>query len=244
MLRLLRGEIYRLTHKKSAYVYFLGLAVAYVLLAYVRSGGFTGSSVLDDAMTFFGLLPALAGGFLFAAVYTDDLNSRNLIALVGFGLGKTRIIIAKALLMAGSSLVIFAVVPVVHAGLYGVLGSPASPAVWTTLYAVSAKYWLMTVAFAVLSGIVVYGLQRTTFAVVAYILLAFGVVSGLLATGLKAFAPGLAGYLVGGITDKIAAGLAAGGALVGPILQLAVYLVIAGTVSAIVFNKKEMEFAL
>jgi len=242
MLKLLRGELYRLLHKKSAYIYFAALAVAYALVIYVRSGGFTAQSVVDDAVSFFYLLPALVGGFLFAAIYVDDLNSKNLISLVGFGTSKTRIVIAKFILMALLSAVAFALAPLLHSAIYMLLGWAPSAQGWLMIYAVSLKYFLMTVAFAVLSGIVVYGLQRTTFAVVLYLLLAFNVVSSLLSLALKSFAPGLASYLMAGISDRAMTAVASGGSVVAPVLEYAIYVVIAGALSVLAFHKKEMEF--
>ena len=87
MLNYMRGELYRLLHKKSLYLFFGALALGYTLVAFVRSGGLGEDSLLGDAANFFGYLPALAGGFLFAAVYTDDLSAKSLATLVGFGIG-------------------------------------------------------------------------------------------------------------------------------------------------------------
>jgi ABC-type transport system involved in multi-copper enzyme maturation permease subunit len=111
MFDLMRGELYRLAHKKSLFIYFAALTVAYLLLAFIRSGGFTATSAGDDAMSLFGFLPPFIGVILFAGVYTDDLDSRNLIALVGFGLGKVRIVVAKLVVFALLAGVIFALVP-------------------------------------------------------------------------------------------------------------------------------------
>jgi len=241
MRSLLRADVYRLVRKKSLYLYFAGLGVAYALLTYIRSGGFTPESVTSDAMTFFTLLPALAGGALFAAVYTDDLGSRALITLVGSGVRKPVIVVTKAVLLAIGTALVFAVVPVVHAGLYAALGYPPTGA-WTLLYAIAVKFWLTTVAFAVLAGIVVYGFQRATFGIVTYLLLGFGVVSGLVGAGLRSFAPDLAAYLMSGITDRVLLALTGDGGLTWPLVEYGVYIGLAGVVSAVVFGRREMEF--
>jgi len=242
MLRYIRGEIYRIIHKKSMYIFFAAVAVGYFLITYIRSGGFTAESIVDEAISLFNFLPVLAGGFLFAAIYTDDLNSKNLISLVGFGLSKTKIVIAKLILIALFSAVVFGFIPVFHCAVFRLLGWTATAGIWTTVYAVSLKFFLMTVAFSVLSGIVVYGLQRTTFAIVTYILLAFNIVSGLIATGLRTFAPSLTEHLMSGISDRIMAGVVGGGPLTLPVIEYVVYVVIAAAISVAVFYKKEMEF--
>ena len=224
------------------YIFFAALAAGYLLITYIRSGGFNNESITGDAISIFNFLPVLAGGFLFAAIYTDDLNSKNLISLVGFGLSKVKIIISKFILITLFSAVIFGLVPLLHCGVYHLLGWAASADTWMVVYAASVKYFLTTVAFSVLSGVVVYGLQRTTFAIVTYILLAFNIVSGLIATGLKTFAPGLTKILMSSISDKVMFNIISGGSLTVPVIECAVYVFIAAALSALAFYKKEMEF--
>ena len=242
MIKYIHGEIYRLLHKKTMYIYFTVLALGYVLLTYVRSGGFTDKSVIADAANFFFYLPILAGGFLFAAIYTDDLNSKNLISLVGFGLSKAKIVISKLILTSVFSAVIFALAPVLHIGVYSLLGSSAELSPWLTIYALSIKFWLTTIAFSALCGVVVYGMQRSTFAFVSYILLAFGIVGGLISSALSSFAPGITRFLMSGITDEIMAGIINGSSLVMPIAAYIIYIAASILLSALAFTKKEMEF--
>ena len=242
MLKLMRGELYRLFHKKSMYIYFAALAVMYALVIYVRSGGFTAQSVVEDAMNLFYLLPALVGGLLFSAIYVDDLNSKNLITMVGFGTSKAKIVATKFILMTLLSAVAFALVPLFHCAVYALLGWTPTAHSWLMVYAVSLKYFLITVGFAVLSGIVVYGLQRTTFAMVLYIMLAFNVISGLVALALKSFAPSLTNFLMSGLSDRVMLAVAGGSSVIVPIAEWAVYVVIAGVLSVLAFHKKEMEF--
>lgn len=242
MLKYIHGEIYRLLHKKSSYIYFGVVALGYLFLMYMRSGGFTQESIVDDAMNFFFFLPVIVGGFLFSAIYTDDLNSRNLISLVGFGIGKTKIVVSKFILVTILNLVVFAVIPLLHCGIFYVLGWSTDAQQWTMIYALALKFLLMTVAFSLLSGIVVYGVQRTTFAIVAYVLLAFNIVSGLLSAGLKTFAPNLTNYLISGITDGIMLGIVEAKLPVVAIIEFLIYATIALVISVIAFNRKEMEF--
>jgi len=242
MLKYMRGEMYRLLHKKSMYIFFASLAVGYFIIIYIRSGGFTAESVVNDAINLFFYLPMLAGGFLFAAIYTDDLNAKNLISLVGFGLSKTKIVLSKLLLMTLSSTIFFGLMPLFHCAIFSMFGWTVTADAWTIIYAVSIQYLLTAIAFSVLSGIVVYGLQRTTFAVVLYILLTFGIVSGLLTTGLNTFAPGLTKYLMSSISGRIMTGIISGGALTAPIIEYIVYVAAASGLSALAFYKKEMEF--
>jgi len=241
-LGLLRGELYRLLRKKSMFIYFGALAAGYFVVAFIRSGGFHEGSAVSDALTMFSMLPALAGGFLFASIYTDDLNSKNLIYLVGGGANRAMIVVAKLALAAVFGAAVFVLVPLYHCAVYAALGQAVSAGMAALIFAGSAKYLLAYLAFSALSGIVAYGSQRATFAIVTYLLLAFGVVGTLVSLALNTFAPGLASHLVSGVTDRILVGIVGGGPLALPIAEYAVYVLAAVILSAVVFHRKEMEF--
>ena len=247
MLRLINGEIYRLLHKRSMYIFFALLAACYAFLAFVRSGGFNAESILRDANTFFEYLPVLAGGFLFAAIYTDDLSSKNLISLVGFGTGKTKIVIVKFILMAVFCAIAFCMAPLYLCGVHAALGWTASSDTMAAIFIISLRHFLVSVGFAALSGIVVYGLQRMTFAIVAYVLLAFGIISGLVSWILNsdfisAVFPNLSSHLMAGISGRIQAAVANGDPFILPAIEFAVYITVAIALSSLAFHKKEMEF--
>jgi len=242
MLKLMHGEIYRMLRKKSIYVYFGALAAGYLILAFIRSGGFKEESAVSDALSLFILLPALVGGFLFAAIYTDDLNSKNLITLVGYGVNKSAIILSKFVIMALSGIVIFGLVPLYHLAVYALLGRAAPADAAAMIFAISLKHLLTSLAYAALSGIVVYGLQRATFAIVSYLLLAFGVIGSLVSVALNMFAPDLTEYLMQGISNRLLTGVLVGGSLTSPVIEYIIYILVSLALSAAAFFRKEMEF--
>ena len=247
MLKLINGEIYRLLHKKRMYIYFCLLAVGYFLIAFIRSGGFNEQSIIGDAANFFSFLPALAGGYLFSAIYTDDLTAKNLITLVGFGTNKAKIILVKFILSALFGAVVYALAPLLLYVSHAAFGWTAAASTMATVYAVSFKYFLVTLGYSALSGIAVYGLQRTTFAMVLYILLAFNIIGSLVTVLLVNmigidFATIITNRLMSGLTDRILAGLVGSGSLTMPIIEYIIYVAIVATISVIAFNKKEMEF--
>jgi len=238
----MRGEFYRLLRKKSAYAYFGALAAAYFLAAFVRSGGFGAESALRDASNFFLFLPPVAGGFVFASVYVDDLNSKTLTALVGAGVGKAQIVLTKLAVALCLNAAVFVLAPLFHLAAYATLGAGADAQAAASVFIESLRYFLMSAAYSAMSGVVVYGLQRATFAVAAYLLLSFGVVGGLIAAAFRQFAPGLADYLVPGVVNKLISAIAEGTPALMPFAIYALYLAAAAAVSVAAFEKKEMEF--
>ena len=241
MLNLLRAEAYRMVRKRSMYIYFAVLFIGYCLLIFIRSGGYEADSVVSDASNF-NFFTALAGAFLFSAIYTDDLNSKNLITLVGYGLNKWKIVVAKFILGVVFSMVFFAVLTGIHCGMYAVLGFAPTATMVGWVFAFALKYALMTVVFMSLSSIVAYGFQRTTFALVTYILFGFGIVTSLIKIANSVLKLKLTDYLASTLTDNITLGILTDDAHAAPILGCAAYLIVAVVLAAVAFNRKEMEF--
>jgi len=241
MLKLLHGEVYRLVRKRSMYIYFAVLFIGYCMLIFVRSGGFDAESVVSDS-SYFSFFTALAGAFLFSAIYTDDLNSKNLITLVGYGLSKTTIVLAKFILAVVFSGVFFALLVGVHCAMYAAFGFAPTGRDVGWVFAFGLKYCLMTVVFMTLSSIVAYGFQRTTFALVAYILFGFSIVTSLIKAANSVLKLNLTDWLASTLTDNITLGILTGDVKITPILGYAAYLIVAVALAAVAFNRKEMEF--
>ncbi|MDR2524818.1 MAG: hypothetical protein LBC83_01275 [Oscillospiraceae bacterium] len=247
MLRYLRGEIYRLLRKKSFYIYFGAFALGYVILAFIRMGSSGERQMLKDAESLFMFLPPVVGSYLFAAIYTDDLHAKNLPALIGFGVGRIRIVLSKLLLMSLFGTVLLALVPLFMYAVHTVFGASPTGAVFGEVYAWGLKALMETVAFASLSAVAVYGLQRATFGIAVYLLLSLGVVSQLLSAlfrweAVHELLPGLAEHLMAGISLRMLMGLMGNGAVVLPAVEYAVYVTVAAALAALAFHKKELEF--
>jgi hypothetical protein len=252
MLDYLRGEVYRLLHKRSMYIYLGALALAYLALAFIRSAGFDENAIISDAEYLYPFLPALVGGFMFAAIYTDDLNSRNLTVLVGYGLPKLCLVIAKLLLMLLFTTAVFVCVLAVTCLAHTAMGWPPRPEALRTVGFLALQHLLSTVAWAALAGLVVYGLQRTTFAIVAYVLLSLGIVGSLMTTVLdmdliSSVIPDLKSHLMSGISMRLTLPLAiaqpeAEGAILQALFEYLIYVAASTALSTAAFTRREMEF--
>jgi ABC-type transport system involved in multi-copper enzyme maturation permease subunit len=207
----------------------------------MRASGLEATSLLSDATSFLGLLPALVGGVLFAAIYTDDLDSGSLATMVGFGLSRTRIVIAKTVVMALCCLVMFAMVPLMMGGVHAALGWIPDTATMTTIMMLSLQYLLLTIACAALASIAVYGIQNTTIAVVVYLLLAFNIIGGLIATVIGSDL--IREHLIASnVTARIYTTMMRGVSPLIPLIEYLAFVVVALTVAIGVFRRKELEF--
>jgi ABC-type transport system involved in multi-copper enzyme maturation permease subunit len=243
MFNYLRAEIYRLLRKKSLYLFLAIVAVGYLAIAFARSGDLGADSIMKDANVLFMLLPPVIGGALFAAIYTDDLSSKNLSTLVGFGLAKAKIVVAKSILGLLFAALIFGLVPLFMYLFYAALGWPTSGETMIGIYQLLLKHFLLAVTFMSISGIVAYGVQRSTVAIVTYVVLGMGMVGQLLTMLLDKTLPDASPHLPSNLADHLYTNLATGdGAVVSLGAELLAYVVISIIAAVMLFNKKEMEF--
>ena len=247
MLNYLNGEIYRMLRKKSLYIYFGSCAILYFLLAFIRMGASDPEQMLSDASALFSLLPAVIGGYLFAALYTDDLSSKNLSTLIGFGLSKATIVVSKLILIILFGAVIVGLVPLFMYAVNALLGSLPTAAILGQVYARGLKVLMEIVAFSSLAALVVYGLQRGTFGMVTYLLLSLGIISQLLGILLNwdlvsSLLPGLSDHLMSGISFRTLAGILAGESILLPLIEYFIYVTVTVVLSTLAFTKKELEF--
>jgi ABC-type transport system involved in multi-copper enzyme maturation permease subunit len=190
----------------------------------------------------------LAGGFIFAAIYTDDLSARTLSTLVALGYSKVKIVLGKFILTALVCAIAFAVAPLFFYAVHALFGCQASPSDLLTYYSYALSAFLTIVGFSQLAAICAYGIQRPTFAIVLYLLLSLGVIGGLISAALttdavQGIAPGINGFLLTSFANNasvsiIDASEAGAFAFLGCLIWYAVSIF----ASTFVFSKKEMEF--
>jgi len=246
MLNYIKGEIFRLIHKKSMYTYFGFMFIGYALITFMRSGGFDEASVTNDALTLFMMLPVMIGGFMFMAIYLDDLNAKSLVALVGFGMSKAQIIVAKLILSLLFNGILFGIFPIFHWLLYVVFGSGARFDALSEIYIITLRYGLLTIGYSALVAALVYGVQRATLPMVVYVVAAFGTIYNLLAAlvlnPLAESGFDLGSLFVFEIVNRISIALVNGEPILTLLIGYILYVGIASVVSTVVFHKKEMEF--
>ncbi|MDR2493235.1 MAG: hypothetical protein LBD25_07265 [Coriobacteriales bacterium] len=247
MLRYLGAEIIRVLSKRSLYIYFGAIAVVFVLITYIRSGGFNEFTFHVDSNTYFEVLPLFFGGYLFSAVITDDLGSRNLATLIGHGIPRALIVISKLVLMTLFCAVAFGIVPLFMYAVYALLGAPLELSMLGVPYAFALRALLLAVGFSAIACIAAYGIQRTVFAMTLFILLASNFLGSLVLMVLsldfvQSLAPDLKNFLLVNLSSEIRDGLIHGTSQAAPCIALGVYVIAAACLSVLAFHKKELEF--
>jgi ABC-type transport system involved in multi-copper enzyme maturation permease subunit len=192
-------------------------------------------------------IQVLVGGYFFATIYNDDIASRNLTTIIGYGFSKTKIAISKLLTMTIVCLIIFAIVPIIMTILFNVFGASPAAGSLPIVYSIATKTLLSVVGYAAISSILAFGLARPVMAMVCYVLFAISLLDNLLIMvftngAIEPITGRLADLMMNRITSNIAEGLISSKGLVLPIVEYIVYLGIVIVASVLVFNKKEMEF--
>ncbi|MDR1422181.1 MAG: hypothetical protein LBI64_04875 [Coriobacteriales bacterium] len=247
MLRYIHAELYRVFRKKSFYIYFGALALLYGFFVLIRTNGIGAESITNDATQVFAYMPVLVGGYLFAVLYCDDLRSKNLATLIGYGMQKTTIVLAKLVLSVLLNGLIFTLISLFMFALYSLIGYiPSAPAV-NEVFLHALKAALLVIVYAAITGVVVYGMQRSTFAVVFYILLSLGVIGQLMMAVfgwdvISSFAPNLSNHLVSNIVVNLTIGATDGAVSWPSLIEYGAYIAGACALSVVAFRRKELEF--
>jgi len=252
MRKYIGGEIYRVLHKRGLYILlFIYFALSAVMIAVANAMLDDVESLLSGVEALFSLMPFVIGGYLFSSFYCDDLSAKNLPTLIGFGIRRRTIVLSKlllTLLFAGVFCVLFPLFVTAVLLLLGV----AEPALLFEFAAqgfsaLSVKALMEILGYVSVAAIVVYGLQRPTISVVAFLLIAMGVVGQLIGTVLNLnavtrVAPGLSNHQLSMITIRVLTGMMEGGPVAAPLLEFVVYIAVATTLTILAFRAKELEF--
>jgi len=244
MFNLLRGETYRIFRKISFYIYFGALFAFYLSLTFVRSGGLEADSVVIDFTDITSYFAPFAGGYLFMTFYADDLSSKGLTALVGFGISKAKIILVKFILAVLFCVALLGAILTAHLLIYAALGFPATSENLRMILPFVLSTLMTTFLYILLASIAVYGLQRVTFSAVTYFLLALNIIGGIAAVildqlGLDRFIEHLPSYTARTVTTTIIKGE---GSIALPLIEYLLYVAAFFALSIFAFYKKEMEF--
>jgi hypothetical protein len=149
-------------------------------LTFIRSATLNAAGLLSQAQTLFSLAPAVIGGVIYAALYNDEVSAHMLARTRSLGYSALAIVGAKLLLSILIYVLVFAIAPLVMLACALPFGITPLPQLLVGLYALSLKAALMSIGFGLLSAAVAYTSGRSTFAIVCYLLLGFGIVSSLL----------------------------------------------------------------
>lgn len=245
MLNHIKADIYRITKKKSLYLMMAIFTLGFSVIA------FNFRSMPQEFPEFVLLMaqmsPILIGVFIFGAVYSDDLKSHTVQTAIGFGRKRTEIVITK-IIEAALLLLFFYIYVFAHIILMNLIFSfNLSADSFKVMGYGAITYFLGTLVYFSIAGIINFSLQNSTFSTVSFVLLGTGFFESIFNLILNLnFMDSLLGwirpYLLERVIGDLFSALNGIGSLTTPLLVLSVYLIGALVISSIVFNKVELEF--
>jgi hypothetical protein len=241
MIDYIRADFYRILRKKSLYITFAIFLVCYCFLVFMRSNGLTDDNIAVEGSLVFNLLSLAGGGVLFAALYGDDLSAKTLPAVIGFGRRKISIVVAKLIMAVIIYFLVFAMTLGVLHVVLTCFGLNASAEI-STLVNSCLTYLLIALAYVAIASVVAFGTQKATLALVTYVVLATGFVGTMVGLLLSA---GFIKDMVGDLSQYLITPLV--GRLISEfslihLLEYAIYGGVFVALSAVIFQKKDLEF--
>lgn len=178
MLNYIKGEMYRLIHKKGNYLYFAILYGLFSLLMVFSKMDIQGlvEGLIIMVNT---ILPLFFGIHIFMAVFTDDLSSKTLPGIISTGLSRWKLVLSKFFVAIIYSILVYAAAGVYYIALSAVInGGLGGDFVSETMKFIPHVFTSFLLIFVLLAigSVVVYTIQKSNLAITAFIVLALGFV--------------------------------------------------------------------
>ncbi|MBO6107931.1 MAG: hypothetical protein J6P16_00835 [Eubacterium sp.] len=250
MINSITADLIRVQKKKSFFIMVIIQCLLIVGLAlfvmYFPTTGNRSNNFYIAVGAGAGLSSLLIAIPVFLAVFSDDFRSHAMQTAIGFGLSRTKLIVARYL----EALVLIAECCIYINITELVMGMIANVDM-KTIGELCKDTWISltpTMCYVAISMLIVYSMQSATFALVMYIIFNTGVISGILA-GISAVIPFIRKnniHLEWILPDQLINGLALnpeynyGYAIWGVVVI--VFILIPVWLSTVIFKNKELEF--
>lgn len=251
MFNYIRSELYRISHKKSFYLFYGILTLGFLgVMAISQITDFRGESLVQFAYLLISMSIVIVGTQVFITVYNDEISAHTLASIIGQGISRTVIILSKIIVMFITTLVAYIWLGLVFFAMYLVInkGFPATDFSYLSKILVLGMIAvLVVVGFASITSIVTYGFQKTSISVTFMVLVMTNFFDSMLSL-LSSI--GVIHDLFGDLsrfTFMTAQANLTNGILVntintGAVLQMAAWFIGSIIVAVLVFRKKELEF--
>lgn len=184
MMNYIKSELYRLSHKKSSYIYFavmFGLFLLLMSLANITSVAGFNEGVLQIIRV---LLVFVFGIHVFQAVYTDELSARILPTTISTGLSRVQLILAKLVVSIVYLLAIYVVCAVFYSiiaifyakGLNADFFNGISDLVPYVVFS-----FINNIVFLLIGSIIAYATQKSVLAITIFVVMVTGILSQIVA---------------------------------------------------------------
>lgn len=253
MINYIKADVYRLFHKKSLYIYYSALAILFLFITYMMSDILTAQNAVDYTAGILRFLPVLFGGFIFAAVYIDDLIAKSLPQILGFGINKTFILFSKIIISTLINILFLLLALLIICMSFMAFGVKIDN-IMDIMLKMLIRPVLLTTVYIAVASIAAFGTQNTAVAIIVYLFFSSGLVDFLLnellrleyirmaaSTDIRHYFLYTIEAIVYEIDDMIFLPNYYSFSII-PVIQYIIFLIITLFLSVLAFDKKEIEF--
>jgi len=242
MINYLKADFYRIFNKTSLYIFFSILLIIFLFLVLIKIMPIKAGSILQNGLIIFEMLLIIGGGFLFTAIYNDDLTSKSLPQLIGFGKKRTLIVVSKLVVNIVISGLVYTGAFIVFYLIINIFGVNVNFETIGELIKIALNSLFRLYAYSIIASIIAYGTQKATISIVSYVILATGFIDQILSLLLGRIEGMVDGlflnkYTILQITDEMVSNPS-----ISAIIPYLIALMVFITLSIIAFRKKDLEF--
>ena len=249
MRRLIRADISRILKKPSVIVFFcisLVYLCLYVIGSYLKYEGDPVVAV-KSLMSYMNMPQLLIGLVILFGVYADDFRSMSYACVIGRGLSRSKLVLAKLLDTVILTVLMYGIITLVLRLGLALVGCSLTPRLSRAFYMTILMAVYKTVGYIALSSMILYITDNIPVATISLLLLYIAVPFSALLLSLKPQVKALhierlhyAGLADNAFSDFL---FGAAGAGIGKLVfGLLVYLGLVLFVTIRIFDKKELEF--
>lgn len=250
MINYIKGELYRLSHKKSSYIYYtaiFGGFIALIALIFMTGGTFDKNDLFDiGGQILISMFAPFIGINVFMNVYNDDISAKTISNTLNSGISKGQYVISKFIVAMIQMILITLVGAFVYFVMYLAIAGGVANIEWNhfkTLALLLVPVSLMILTYFSITTIVTFFFQKTGTSITVLFLFTMSVLYQVVSLIFSAFSflEPLTKYLPGYIYQQGFAEIMKNGAISLPnTLGLIAYIILAIAVSSYVLNKKEI----
>lgn len=243
------ADIKRILHKNSFLTCVAAFFIIYAGLVFIYfNPAFTSDMYVAKITSYLSYFPLIVGLFVFMSVYADDFKCKSMQVAIGFGFSRKKIIASKLL----ESLIIIFGVSVIAGVVMTIVPSTLKLSVTLqmrlSLVLTIISEMLRTFGYIAMSAIAVFLTQNAVSGIIVYVLLAtksvYIILSMILGQDIIVNTLGdLNRCLYTNQLYMAKTTLLQNGRLeIGTVIAVVLYVFVPTLISAIIFNKKELEF--
>lgn len=184
MYNYIKSELYRLSHKKSSYIYFFTIFFLFSLLMLISGGTDLTGFVEGIYIIVQGMLVFFFGIQVYISVFMDEISSKSITGIISSGLSRTKLILSKFIV----SIIYLVFIYLISAIYYLILATIFNGGINSVLFETSKILlpyvgfsFMQIMTFLSIGSVLAYYTQKSTLSTTMFVLLITGLTAQILA---------------------------------------------------------------